>query len=180
MTGAATDDRRSQTVATGAMKIRDAVDADLPAIVAIYNAAVRTRISTAQLDTVTVESRRNWLKEHSSDRHPFWVAEIDGDVAGWLTIKPFIQRAAYDGTAELSVYVDDKFRRRGIARSLLEEVIARASSLGIRAMVGLIFAHNEPSLRLFSNFGFSRWGFLPDVAILDGVHRDLTILGRHV
>ena len=180
MTGAATDDRQSQTAAAEKMKIRDAVEADLPAIAAIYNAAVRTRISTAQLEPVTVESRRNWLKDHSSDRHPFWVAEIDGQVAGWLTIKPFIQRAAYDGTVELSVYVDNKFRRRGIARSLLEEVIARASSLGIRAMVGLIFAHNEPSLRLFSNFGFSRWGFLPDVAILDGVHRDLTILGRHV
>jgi L-amino acid N-acyltransferase YncA len=180
MTGAATDHRQSQTAAAEKMKIRDAVEADLPAIAAIYNAAVRTRISTAQLEPVTVESRRNWLKDHSSDRYTFWVAEIDGQVAGWLTIKPFIQRAAYDGTVELSVYVDNKFRRRGIARSLLEEVIARASRLGIRAMVGLIFAHNEPSLRLFSQLGFIRWGLLPDVAILDGVHRDLTILGRHV
>jgi len=47
-------------------------------------------------------------------------------------------------------------------------------------MVGLIFAHNEPSLRLFEQLGFARWGLLPQVALLDGVHRDLTIMGRHI
>ena len=162
------------------MRIRDAVEADLPAIIDIYNVAVTTRIATAQLEPVTLEERRDWLKEHSSDRHPFWVLEVDGQVAGWLTIKPFLPRCAYSGTVELSVYVDRKFRRRGIARSLLEEAIVRARSLGISAMVGLIFGHNQPSLRLFEQLGFERWGLLPRVAQLDGIERDLTILGRHV
>jgi len=161
------------------MKIRDAVEADLPAIIDIYNAAVATRLSTAQLEPVTVESRRNWLSEHSSDRHPLWVAEVDGHVIGWLSFKSFLPRCAYRGTIELSVYVDEKFRRRGIARRLLEEAIAHASSLRINAMVGLIFAHNEPSLRLFERLGFERWGLLPRVARLDGVERDLMIMGRH-
>jgi phosphinothricin acetyltransferase len=162
------------------IKIRDAVEADLPAIVEIYNAAVATRISTAQLEPVTVESRRDWLKEHSPGRHPFWVLELEGRVAGWLTIKPFIPRCAYNGTVELSVYVDQRFRRRGVGRTLLEEAIARAPQLEITAMVGLIFSHNEPSLRLFEQLGFARWGHLPRVALLDGVNRDLTIMGRHV
>lgn len=162
------------------LKIRDARDADLPAIIAIYNAAIATRMSTAQLDPVTVEERRNWIGEHSPDRHPFWVGELDGEIAGWLTIKPFIQRCAYAGTVELSVYVDQRFRRRGIGRSLLSEAIARADSLGITAMVGLIFAHNEPSIRLFSELGFTRWGLLPRVALLDGKWGDLTIMGRHI
>jgi L-amino acid N-acyltransferase YncA len=162
------------------MKIRDAVEADLPAIIDIYNVAVTTRIATAQLQPVTLEERRDWLKEHSSDRHPFWVLEVDGQVTGWLTIKPFLPRCAYRGTVELSVYVDQKFRRRRIARSLLEEAIARGPSLGISAMVGLIFGHNQPSLRLFEQLGFERWGLLPRVAQLDGIERDLTILGRHV
>jgi phosphinothricin acetyltransferase len=162
------------------MKIRDAVEADLPAIIDIYNVAVTTRIATAQLEPVTLEERRDWLKEHSPGRHPFWVLEVDGQVAGWLTIKPFLPRCAYRGTVELSVYVDQKFRRRGIARSLLEEAIARGPSLGISAMVGLIFGHNQPSLRLFEQLGFERWGLLPRVAQLDGIERDLTILGRHV
>jgi L-amino acid N-acyltransferase YncA len=162
------------------MEIRDAVEADLPAIIDIYNVAVTTRIATAQLEPVTLEERRDWLKEHSPARHPFWVVEVDGQVAGWLTIKPFLPRCAYRGTVELSVYVDQKFRRRGIARSLLEEAIARGPSLGVSAMVGLIFGHNQPSLQLFEQLGFERWGLLPRVAQLDGVERDLAILGRHV
>jgi L-amino acid N-acyltransferase YncA len=162
------------------MKIRDAVEADLSAIIDIYNVAIATRISTAQLEPVTVESRRRWLSEHSPDRRPFWVTEIDGQIAGWLTIKSFLPRCAYSGTVELSVYVSEKFRRRGVGRALLEETIARAAQLEIIAMVGLIFAHNEPSLKLFKRLGFERWGLLPRVAQLDGIERDLTIVGRHV
>jgi L-amino acid N-acyltransferase YncA len=169
-----------QIAAAGQIKIRDAVESDLPAIVDIYNAAIATRMSTAQLEPVTVESRRNWLTEHSPDRHPFWVLEIDGQIAAWLTLKTFLPRCAYRGTAEVSVYVDEKYRRRGVARMLLTEAIARAQSLEISAMVGLIFAHNEASLKLFAQFGFEKWGLLPRVARLDDVERDLTIMGRHI
>jgi L-amino acid N-acyltransferase YncA len=162
------------------MKVRDAVEADLAAIIDIYNVAIATRMSTAQLEPVTVESRHRWLDEHSPDRHPFWVTEIDEQIAGWLTVKNFLPRCAYRDTAELSVYVAQKFRRRGVARTLLEEAIARAPVLEITTMVGLIFAHNEPSLRLFGQLGFERWGLLPRIARLDGMERDLTIVGRQV
>jgi len=167
------------TAARKEVKIRDAVEADLPAIIGIYNAAVATRISTAQLEPVTVAGRRDWLSEHSPDHYPFWVAEIDGCVRGWLSFKSFLPRCAYRGTIELSVYVDERFRRRGVARHLLEAGIARAPSLGINAMVGLIFAHNESSLRLFERLGFERWGLFPRIARLDDVGRDLVVMGRH-
>jgi L-amino acid N-acyltransferase YncA len=170
---------KPRTTSTVKMKIRDARVSDLPAIIKIYNAAIVTRISTAQLEPVTRSARRNWLKEHSSDRHPFWVLEMSGHVAGWLTLKPFLPRAAYRDTAEVSVYVDEKFRRRGVGRALLAEAIARARSLRINAMVGLIFAHNQPSLRLFEQLGFEKWGNLPRVARLDEIERDLTIMGWH-
>jgi phosphinothricin acetyltransferase len=162
------------------MKIRDARPCDLPAIIKIYNAAIRTRMSTAQLDTVTLEGRRNWLNDHSPNRHPFWVLEIDGQIAGWLTLKSFLPRGAYRDTAEVSVYVEEKFRRHGAGRALLSEAIGRAPELGITAMVGLIFAHNQPSLRLFTELGFEKWGLLPGVARLDDVERDLAIMGWHV
>ena len=170
---------KPRSISAAKMKIRDARVSDLPAIVKIYNAAIVTRISTAQLEPVTIEARRNWLKEHSSDRHPFWVLEIEGQIAGWLTLKPFLPRAAYRDTAEVSVYVDEKFRRRGIGRALLAEAIARAPSLRINAMVGLIFAHNQSSLRLFEQLGFEKWGYLPRVARLDEIERDVMIMGWH-
>src|SRR5438132_4277440 len=178
MTAVTSENRRSQTAATE-MIIRDAGDADLPAIINIYNAAIATRMATAQLDPVTLEERRDWLKEHSPDRHPFWVLETDGRIAGWLSLKPFALRCAYRGTAEISVYVDEKFRRRGVARRLLEEAIARSPSLEITAIVGLIFGHNEPSLKLFEQLGFQRWGLLPGIARLEDVERDLIVVGRH-
>jgi L-amino acid N-acyltransferase YncA len=174
------EDRPFESAATEEMKIRDAVEGDLPAIIKIYNAAIATRIATAQLEPVKLEQRRGWLKEHSADRHPFWVLEIDRQIAGWLTLKPFLPRCAYRGTAEVSVYVDEEFRRRGVARTLMAEAISRAPSLQINAMVGLIFAHNEPSLKLFAQLGFEKWGLLPRVARLDDVERDLAIMGRPV
>ena len=178
MSGIAVEHRRPETAEE--MKIRDAVESDLPAIIEIYNAAVATRVATAQLEQVTLEDRRGWLKEHSADRHPFWVLEMDRQIAGWLTLKPFLPRCAYRGTAEVSVYVDEKFRRRGVGRTLLGEAIARAPSLQISAMVGLIFTHNKPSLKLFEQLGFEKWGLLPRIAQLDAVERDLTIMGRPV
>ena len=161
------------------MIIRDAVEADLPAIVEIYNATVPTRMVTAELEPTTVEARLAWFREHSPEQYPFWVAELDGRVIGWLDFKKFLPRRAYRGTAEISVYVDAEFRRRGVGQRLLEHAIARAPSLGVTALVGLIFGHNEPSLKLFHRLSFERWAFLPGVAQLDGVERDLVVVGQH-
>ena len=161
------------------MIIRDAVESDLPAIVEIYNATVPTRMVTAELEPTTVEARLPWFREHSPEQYPFWVAESGGRVIGWLDFKKFLSRCAYRGTAEISVYVDKKSRRRGVAQRLLEQAIARAPSLRITALVGLIFGHNEPSLKLFDRLGFERWGFLPGIARLDGVQRDLVMVGLH-
>jgi L-amino acid N-acyltransferase YncA len=161
------------------MIIRDAVEADLPDIVEIYNATVPTRMVTAELEPTTVEARLPWFREHSPEQYPFWVAESEGRVIGWLDFKKFQARAAYRGTAEISVYVHEKFRRCGVGQRLLEEAIARAPSLGIIALVGLIFGHNEASLKLFQRLGFERWGFFPGVAHLDGIERDLVVMGQH-
>jgi L-amino acid N-acyltransferase YncA len=162
------------------MIIRDALEADLPAIVEIYNAAIRSRISTAQLDPVSVDERLPWFREHLPESHPLWVAEIDGVIAGWLSIHSFIARRAYSGTAEIGVYVSGKFRRRGVGRALLEKAIAHSPRLEIGALVGCIFGHNEGSLRLFERLGFERWGFLPRIASVEEVERDLVMVGRHI
>ena len=159
--------------------IRDAFEADLPAIIEIYNTTVPTRMVTAELEPTTVEARLPWFREHSRHEYPFWVAESDGRVIGWLNFKKFLPRGAYRGTAEISVYVHENFRRHSVGHRLLEEAIARAPSLGITALVGLIFGHNEPSLKLFDRLGFERWGFFPAVAQLDGVKRDLVVVGLH-
>jgi phosphinothricin acetyltransferase len=162
------------------MQIRDATEADLPAIVEIYNAAIASRISTAQLEPVTVARQREWFGAHSPAQYPIWVVELEGGLAGWLSFSEFLPRCAYRGTAELSLYISEQFRRRGLGRRLLQEAIGRAPQLERHSLVGLIFDHNHPSIALFRAAGFERWGLLPGIARVDQISRDLTIFGRHV
>jgi L-amino acid N-acyltransferase YncA len=162
------------------MHRRDATEADLPAIVEIYNATIPSRMVTADLVPVTVESRLPWFRSHDPKVHPLWVMEDQGQVCGWLTYSAFHSRPAYWPTAELSVYVAASARRRGIGRRLLADAIAHAPSIRLRTLIGIIWAHNEPSLKLFEAFGFERWGHLPRVALLDEVERDVVFLGRRV
>ncbi|HZE12347.1 MAG TPA: GNAT family N-acetyltransferase, partial [Chthoniobacterales bacterium] len=164
----------------GGMIIRDAAEADLPAIIDIYNAATATRTSTALFSPVSVEERLPWFRRHSPDEFPLWVADVEGQVAGWLSFHEFIQRAAYRGTVEISIYVHEKFRRRGIGRALLDKAIAEAPRLKARALLGYVLGHNEASLRLFGQAGFERWGRLPRLAKFENAERDLVIVGRHV
>ena len=160
--------------------VRDARETDIDAIVAIYNATVPSRMVTADTEPVSVESRRPWFAEHSPSRHPLWVVEDEGAVVAWFSFQPFYRRAAYDATAEISVYVAESQRRRGIGRGLVEEAIDRAPKLGLKTLIAYVFGHNEPSLRLFEGLGFERWALLPGVTELDAVERDVVILGRRV
>ena len=161
------------------MDIRDAVWADLDGIVAIYNATVSTRMVTADTEPVTVDSRRAWFREHTGNR-PLWVVAEGASVVGWLSFSSFYGRPAYEATAEISVYVTGARRRQGIGRVLLERAVNEAPEIGVATLLGFIFGHNAPSLRLFEGFWFTRWGTLPAVARLDGVERDLVIVGRRL
>ena len=163
------------------MNLRPATEADLPAIVAIYNATIATRMVTADLEPVTVESRRAWFALHESPTRPLWVlADPSGGIAAWLSFDTFYPRAAYDGTAMIALYVAESHRRRGLGRQLVREAMRRAPALGLHTLLGYIFGHNAPSLRLFEAEGFARWAHLPRVAVLDGAERDLIIVGRRV
>lgn len=160
------------------MQIRDAVETDLAAIVAIYNSTIACHSVTADLAPVTVASRLDWFQAHRSDKRPLWVMEADATVAGWLGFQSFYYgRAAYDTTAELSLYVSSAYRRQGIGQTLLKQAIMQSPSLGIQTLLGFIFAHNQPSLRLFEQFGFQQWGYLPGVAKFEAIPRDLVVMG---
>lgn len=163
------------------MTLRDATAADLPAIVDIYNSTIASRMVTADLDPVTVASRKPWFDAHQSAARPLWILSDDhGCIAAWLSFDTFYPRAAYDGTAMIAIYVAATHRRLGLGRRLLLTALDRAPALGLHTLLGYIFGHNEPSLRLFAAHGFVRWAHLPRVAVLDGVPRDLIIVGRRL
>jgi L-amino acid N-acyltransferase YncA len=159
---------------------RPAQRADLSQIVEIYNSTISSRMVTADIDPVTVESRTPWFEEHTPTFRPLWVIELEGQIAAWLSFSSFYGRPAYNKTAELSVYVHRAFRRKGFGTYLLTQAVDAAPALGMNTLMGFIFAHNQPSLRLFTEHAFSRWGVLPRVAELDGIERDVVIVGRRV
>jgi phosphinothricin acetyltransferase len=152
----------------------------LAQIVEIYNSTIPSRMVTADTEPVSVESRVRWFEEHTPGRRPLWVVEEANRIVAWLSFSNFYGRPAYAKTAELSIYVHAAFRHRGLGSYLLREAIDHAPAIRVDTLLGFIFGHNQPSLALFERFGFSRWGELPKVAALDGVERDLVIVGRRI
>lgn len=159
---------------------RNAEDTDLPRIVETYNATVPSRRVTADLEPVTVESRRAWMADHAPEKYPLLVVEADQRYAGWMSFGKFYGRPAYSGCAELSIYLAAAMQGKGIGRRCMEEALRRAPGLGFHSLLGFIFGHNTPSLELFEKFGFTQWGKLPGIADMDGNYRDLIILGKKV
>lgn len=162
--------------------IRAAQAADLPEVVAIYNAAIPGRMATADTEPTSVAARESWFADFDPGRRPLWVLTnvVGGPVLGWLSLRSFYGRPAYRATVEVGVYVHPGHVRAGVGRTLLDHALEAAPGLGIRTLLGFVFAHNAPSLRLFERCGFGVWGRLPRVAELDGVERDLLILGHRL
>jgi len=163
-----------------AYEIVHATPEDLGRIVEIYNTTIANRMVTADLEPVTIESRKQWFNEHSEDHRPLWVMKIGHEIVAWLSFSAFHSRAAYDATAEISIYISPAHRSKGIGTIFLQKAIEQCPQLQIRNIVGLVFGHNKPSLSLLEKFGFEQWGLLPGVATMDGIDRDLVIMGRKV
>ncbi|MFZ6772515.1 GNAT family N-acetyltransferase [Undibacterium sp. SXout7W] len=153
---------------------------DLAHIVAIYNSTVASRQVTADTEPVSVESRHAWFAEHTPEKRPLWVCEQNGKIIGWLSFSNFYGRPAYSGTAELSIYLHEDARGQGLGKYFLSQAIAFAPNIQVHTLLGFIFGHNTPSLKLFAGFGFDTWANMPRVATLDGIERDLIILGKRV
>lgn len=163
------------------MRFRTATIQDLPTIVAIYNTTVAGRMVTADTEPVSVESRVKWFDAHATADRPLWMVEDeDSTIVGWVSIQSFYGRPAYHGTTEISIYLDPEYRGKGFGKKILQQAIDECRALGIKTLLGFIFAHNEPSLKLFRHAGFTDWALFPDIAVLDGVERSLIILGKRI
>lgn len=163
------------------LNYRDAEHTDLAQIVAIYNSTIASRMVTADTEPVSVASREKWFAEHNTTKRPLWMIENERqEIVGWVSFQSFYGRPAYDATVEISIYLDDRQRGKGLGKAILQYCISKAPDYGIKTLLGFIFAHNEPSLKLFRHFGFEDWATLPGIARLDDQERDLKILGKRI
>jgi phosphinothricin acetyltransferase len=153
--------------------IRAARAEDAAAVAEIYNAGIRERTSTFE----TRERAPAEIAERiASVRHPVLVAELDGQVAGFATTSSYSDRDAYAGVAECSVYVDPRWRGRGLGTALLEELAREAAGRGFHKLLGKLFATNEASMRLVARAGFRVVGTHHRHGRLDGEWRDVVLV----
>jgi len=145
------------------LAIRDACDADLAAMLAIYNDAVLTTTAVYDYAPRQSEQQAAWLRTKREQSLPVLVAEDEGTVVGFASFGPFRPWPAYLHAVENSLYVAPECRGRGIGSLLLPALIRRAADRGLHTMIAGIDATNEASLRLHAKFGFERVALFREV-----------------
>ncbi len=155
--------------------IRAATEADLPAILAIYNDAVTKTTAIWNEAPSNLESRRAWFAQRRQAGFPVLVA-CDATVIGYGSFGEFRPFDGYRFTVEHSVYVLDEAQGRGVGRLLLTALIGEARRLGKRVMVGAIDGSNYASLALHETMGFEQVGRMPGVGEKFGKPLDLVLV----
>ncbi|MGF1458214.1 MAG: GNAT family N-acetyltransferase [Leptolyngbyaceae cyanobacterium] len=137
-----------------AVTIRAAVEADLPAILAIYNDAILHTTAVYDYTPHTLAMRRAWWQQKQQAGWPVIVAITENQVSGFASLGPFRAWEAYRYTVENSLYVTPQQRGRGIGKQLLKQLIETAEARNLHAIVAGIDADNIVSLRMHEQFGF--------------------------
>jgi L-amino acid N-acyltransferase YncA len=158
--------------------VRPAHESDLPAILAIYNDAVRHTTAIWNDTLVDLDNRRAWHDARVRLGYPVLVGEEDGDVVAYGSFGDFRAFDGYRFTVEHSVYVAEASRRRGIASALIMALIERATALGKHVMVAGIASDNEASIGLHLRLGFVESGRMPEVGYKFGRWLDLVLMQR--
>ena len=156
--------------------IRDAVLADLPGILEIYNHAIQYTSSVYSENPHTYEMRLAWFNDRISNGFPVLVAEAGGQVVGFSTFGHFRAWPCYRYTVEHSVYVHIKHRVKGISKLLLQPLIDRAKAMKLHAMIAGIDSENEVSYQLHRSFGFVEVAHFKEVGFKFGRWLDLKFL----
>jgi phosphinothricin acetyltransferase len=152
------------------IQIRTAVKDDLKSIDEIYNQAIQNKFSTAHTSPFTVEERMQWFAEHASTEYPIYAAMIEKKVVGWISVSPYRSgRMALRFTKEISYYVHNDFKNRGVASQLLQFVLSNATLQKTKTFIAIVLDRNEASINLLKKFQFEQWGYLPRVAEFEGV-----------
>ena len=161
-------------------ELRQATIEDLPEIVKIYNEAIIDGISTADSKVVSVDDKLEWFYTHTDER-PILVKEYHGRIIAWISIQPFYEKLlAYQYSARINIYIDKNFQGKKLGQQFLNEAVEKSLDYNIKTLLALNFADNLPSLKLFKKLGFKEWGCLGAVANIEGVDKDLLILGLRI
>lgn len=163
------------------MEIRLAGPGDLEAINQIYNQAVNQRFCTAHLEPVEMEERKRWFTLHDPASFPVFVAVDKRVCLGWVSLGSYREsRQALAHVVEVSYYVDEKVRGKGVGSNLLGHAIRVAPQYGYSVLVAILLNRNPASISLLKKFGFEEWGRMPEIARVDGQLADHLYYGLNL
>jgi len=146
----------------GLLTIRQGKLEDLGAITEIYNEAILKTVATFDTETKTLEEQGVWFANHGP-KYPILVAEQAGRIVGWASLSKWSDRCAYSDTAEISLYVKEEHRGRGIGKKLLEEIIQEGCRAGLHTVIARIVEANQASIHLHESVGFKHIGVMREV-----------------
>jgi L-amino acid N-acyltransferase YncA len=161
------------------VRVRPAVEADIPAIQEIYSHFVRLTTASFEEEPPTVaEMTARWQRVQSRGL-PYLVAVKGNRVVGYAYAAPFRERSGYRYTIEDSVYVGEDYLGRGVGNALMSELITRCTALGFRQMIAVIGdSTNAASLALHSRHGFFVVGALSSTCFKFGRWVDAVLMQR--
>jgi len=153
--------------------VRAMTEADWPAVAQIYREGIATGDATFETAVPTWQA---WDAAHTPEHR--WVAERAGRVLGWVACSPVSSRCVYAGVFELSIYVAEAARGRGVGSALLRALVASTETAGVWTLETGIFPENTASLTLHERHGFRVVGRRERIGRMDGVWRDVVLLER--
>lgn len=147
------------------MDIRLANEKDLPRINVIYNQAVRQGFCTAHLEPLSLLEQNEWFRSLDPGLFPVYVFVSEERVCGWVSLGAYRQdRQALAHVAEVSYYVDEEDRGKGIGSSLMKHALEMAPFFGFSVLIAILLSENPASIGLLKKHGFSCWGSMPGIA----------------
>jgi len=162
------------------MQIRDAVESDLPGLLAIYNDVIATSTAVYSYLPVTLEDRTQWWQTRIGQGYPVLVAVNESGVLGFSTFGDFRTWPGYRFTVEHSVHVRADFRGRGVGKELVKALFPRATVLGKHVMIAGVDGANEASIRFHERLGFEKAALLREVGHKFDRWLDLVFLQRWI
>lgn len=153
--------------------IRQIKKIDINACLSIYNYEVIHGVATLDLEPRTLEAWHEWYSAHQTVEHCIFVGTIDGVVVGYASLSPYRLKDAFKSTVELSIYIHQDYRGKGVASKLMAHILEHAKENDtLHTVVSVITAGNEGSTKLHNRFGFTYCGLTPEVGFKHGKYRD--------
>lgn len=144
------------------IEIRKAKLEDLEGITDIYNDAILKTVATFDTEPKTIDGQKQWFEEHGS-RYPVLVAEKEKAIVGWASLSAWSDRCAYSDTVEISVYVKEGSRGKGIGKRLAKAILEKGKDAGLHTVFARIAEGNSASIHIFETFGFNHIGIMKEV-----------------